>query len=149
MVLILRFPRPAVSLTLALAGLLLVLGSVLGAPTRAQTGEPILRIEIGTHMSRISAAGADAAGRVLVTASDDKTARIWSLLDLRPMGVLRLPIGTEQDGLLFAVAVSPDGRLAAVAGRLGPRSGEKSVLLFNLQSREVVRRWAGPPNGTN
>jgi hypothetical protein len=44
--------------------------------------------------------------------------------------------------------VSPDGRLAAVAGARGPRGGEKSVLLFDLRSREVVRRWAGPPNGT-
>jgi WD40 repeat protein len=146
MVLVLRFPRPAVSL--ALAGLLLVLGSVLGVSARAQTGEPILRIETGTHTARLGDAATDAAGRVLVTASEDKTARIWSLPDLRPLGVLRPPIGPEQDGLLFAVAVSPDGRLAAVAGALGPRGGEKSVLLFDLRSREVVRRWAGPPNGT-
>ena len=62
MVLVLRFPRPAVSL--ALAGLLLVLGSVLGAPGRAQTGEPILRIETGTHTARLGAAATDAAGRV-------------------------------------------------------------------------------------
>jgi WD40 repeat protein len=134
--------------SLVLAGLLLVLGSVLGPTARAQTGEPILRIETGTHTARMADAATDAAGRVLVTASEDKTARIWSLPDLRPLGVLRPPIGPEQDGLLFAVAVSPDGRLAAVAGALGPRGGEKSVLLFDLRSREVVRRWAGPPNGT-
>ena len=140
MIPVLRYPRSM--------GLLLVLGSVLGASARAQTGEPILRIETGTHTARVGDAATDAAGRVLVTASEDKTARIWSLPDLRPIGVLRPPIGPEQDGLLFAVAVSPDGRLAAVAGGLGPRGGEKSVLLFDLQSREVVRRWAGPPNGT-
>jgi WD40 repeat protein len=128
--------------------LLLVLGSVLTAQARAQTGEPVLRIETGTHEARTPAAATDAAGRVLVTASEDKTARIWSLPDLRPLGVLRPPIGSEQDGLLFAVAVSPDGRLAAVAGALGPRGSEKSVLLFDLRSREVVRRWEGSPNGT-
>jgi len=50
--------------SLALAGLLLVLGSVLGAPGRAQTGEPILRIETGTHTARLGAAATDAAGRV-------------------------------------------------------------------------------------
>jgi WD40 repeat protein len=110
--------------------------------------EPILRIEAGTHTARMADAAADAAGRVLVTASEDKTARIWSLPDLRPLGVLRPPIGPEQEGLLFAVAVSPDGYRAAVAGALGRPGAEKLVLLFDLRTREVVRTWAGPPNGT-
>jgi WD40 repeat protein len=135
MALVLRFLRPAVSL--------LVLGSVLGAPARAQTGEPILRIETGTHTAQMNAAGADAAGRLLVTASGDKTARIWALPDLRPLGVLRPPIGSDNDGKLYAVAVSPDGRLAAVGGWLGHSGDVKSVLLFDLRSHEIVRRWSG------
>jgi hypothetical protein len=48
MVLLLRFPRPAESLVLA--GQLLDLCSVLSATARAQTDEPILRIEAETLM---------------------------------------------------------------------------------------------------
>jgi WD40 repeat protein len=117
MALVLRFPRPAVSL--ALAGLLLVLGSVLGAPAWAQTGEPILRIETGTHAAPINAMSVDAAGRLLLTASEDKTARLWSLRDGHLLTVLRPPQGFGTEGKLFAAALSPDGAVAAVGGDTG------------------------------
>jgi hypothetical protein len=118
----------------------------LAAPARAQSGEPILRIETGAHTAKMGAAAADAAGRVLVTASEDKTARIWSLPDLRALGVLRLPIGPGNEGNLYAAAVSPDGRFAAVGGWIGQTGGEEAVLLFDLQTRQVVRRWGELPN---
>jgi WD40 repeat protein len=41
--------------------------------------EPILRIETGQHGAMINRIGTDAANRFVVTASDDKTVRIWSL----------------------------------------------------------------------
>jgi hypothetical protein len=40
---------------------------------------PFLRIEIGMHTLPISSIGVDAACRLLATASDDKTVRLWSL----------------------------------------------------------------------
>jgi hypothetical protein len=46
-------------------------------------GEPILRLETGIHTALIRRIGVDAAGRMLLTASDDKTARLWSLQDGR------------------------------------------------------------------
>jgi WD40 repeat protein len=93
----------------------------------------------------MGAAAADAAGHVLVTASDDKTARIWSLPDLRPLGVLRPPIGPGWDGQLYAAAVSPDGQFAAVGGWIGP-SNDTPVLLFDLRAKQIVRRFTGFPN---
>src|SRR5262249_22101695 len=54
--------------------------------------EAILRIETGQHNATIHRIDADAANRFVVTASDDKTARVWSLLDGRLLRVLRLPI---------------------------------------------------------
>jgi len=126
----------------------LAFAAIVTAPPRAAADEPLLRFETGAHTTKTVGAAVDAAGRVLVTASEDKTARIWSLPDLRLLGVLRPQIGPDQEGLLFAVAVSPDGRLAAVAGSLGRRGADKLVLLFDLRTREVVRSWAGPAYGT-
>jgi WD40 repeat protein len=41
--------------------------------------EPILRIETGMHTAVIKRIGVDAAERFLLTASDDKTLRLWDL----------------------------------------------------------------------
>ncbi|MBR0668590.1 hypothetical protein GXW71_29835 [Roseomonas hellenica] len=120
------------------------------APARAQPqpATPLLRIETGGHSSATTSAAADAAGRVMVTVSHDKTARIWSLPDLRPIGVLRPQIGENEEGFLYAAAVSPDGRMAAVGGWLGQRARD-GVLLFDLQTRQPVRRLDGMPDAVN
>ena len=101
---------------------------------------PILRIETARHNARINGAAVDAAAHTLVTVSDDKTARIWLLPSLRPLGVLRPPIGPGAEGQLYAVSLSPDGSLAAVGGY------RAEALLFDLRTRSIVRRWAGLPD---
>ena len=45
----------------------------------APTTEPILRIETEMHTAVIGRIGIDGENRYLVTASDDKTARVWEL----------------------------------------------------------------------
>lgn len=137
-------------LTVAVIRLLaaLHLGLAWHGRAEGQAATPVLRIETGTHLGSTYAAAMDAAERVLVTVSTDKTARIWSLPDLRPIGVLRPPVGENDDGQLHAVAVSPDGRLAAVGGWIG-REGRDGILLFDLQTRQVVRRLSGVPDVTS
>ncbi len=108
---------------------------------------PLLRIETGAHLAQILAAATDANGRVLVTASMDKTARIWSLPDLRPLGVLRPSINAEE-GFVYAVAVSPNGRLAAIGGWFG-HDATDGVMLFDLQTQQVVHRFGELPSAVN
>jgi WD40 repeat protein len=109
---------------------------------------PVLRIEAGTHTAPTGDGATDAAGRILVTASNDKTARVWSLPDLRPLRVLRPPIGRHREGFLYAVAVSPDGSAAAVGGWTGD-SGGYPVYLFDLRTGDVLRRKGGLPDTIN
>lgn len=89
---------------------------------------PLLRLETGMHTASINSIATDAQGRWLVTASDDKTARIWELASARLLGVLRPPQGEGYEGKLWAVALSPDGNTVGVAGWTGddrehPRTG--------------------------
>src|SRR5687768_1915652 len=66
------------------------------------TREPILRLETGMHTARINDIALDPAGRFLVTASDDKTARIWELPSGNLLRVLRVPVGAGNEGLLYS-----------------------------------------------
>jgi len=107
--------------------------------------EPILRIEAGRHGGLIRRIDTDAANQFVVTASYDKTARVWSLPDGRLQRVLRLPIDRGDIGKVYAVAISPDGGTVAVGGWTGP-SGHDSIFLFDRASGALKRRLADLPN---
>jgi WD40 repeat protein len=108
--------------------------------------EPVLRVETGTHTASINGAATDAVGRVLATASDDKTVRLWSLDTGELLRVLRPPIGEGDEGKLYAVAMSPDGRFVVTAGWTGQTRGEMSLYVFEAASGRVVHLIGGLPN---
>ena len=97
------------------------------------------------HTASIRRIAVDAAGRYAVTASDDKTARVWELSSGKQLQVLRVPVGENHEGKLFAVALSPDGRLVALGGWTGPTGRDKDIYLFDRASGHMVGRIAGLP----
>lgn len=109
------------------------------------SAEPQLRLETGAHTEVIRRIAVDAAGRVLVTASRDRTLRLWELPTGRLLRVLRPPIGEGNDGKLYAVAISPDGAFIACGGFTGGANEAKSVYLFETASGRMVRRLGGLP----
>lgn len=125
-----------------LAALLLV---VLKSVIAAASGVPMLRIENAAHMSAVRAIAADGDGRTLLTASDDKTARLWDAATGKPLQILRPAIGPGNEGKLFAAALSPDASVAAVAGW----SAENDIYLFNSKSGALISRITGLPNVIN
>jgi WD40 repeat protein len=103
--------------------------------------EPILRDETGMHVGQILSLSSDAAGKLLLTGSLDKTARLWSLADGHLIRVLRPPIGDGQEGEVSGVALSPDGTLAAVTGYMGVSwDGAGSIYVFDTRSGQIVNR---------
>jgi WD40 repeat protein len=135
------------SLTIWALALTVCLASV--APSHAQNqwqqGQ-FLRIDAGLHSGVIRATATDAAGNYVVTASWDKTIRVWSLPDGRPLKTLRAPIGPGYQGQFWAVAMSPDGGTIAGAGWISPSGTEESIYLFDRVSGAVKQRISGLPN---
>jgi WD40 repeat protein len=109
--------------------------------------EPILRLETGMHTTIISRIGMDAAGRYLATCSLDKTVRVWDVATGHLIRTLRPPIDQKEDGMLSAVAVSPDGRIIATGGWTGWNWGNScSVYLFDLETGRLIHLITGIPD---
>lgn len=108
---------------------------------------PFPRIETGMHTAPIRRIDVDAAERWLVTASFDKTARVWDLSNGKSLRILRPPLGSGNEGRLDAVAISPDGDTVAVGGWTGYEWNTKhSIYLFDRASGKLTRRIDGLPN---
>jgi WD40 repeat protein len=130
-----------------LAALALMTAAPVARAQQQPSSEPVLRVEIGMHTALIKRAAIDAAGRLLATAFDDKTVRLWSLADGAPIRILRPPIGDGNEGKLYAVAMSPDGKFLVTGGWTG-YAWEKanSLYVFETESGRLVRRVGGLPH---
>jgi WD40 repeat protein len=109
--------------------------------------EPILRIETGQHTAALKRTDTDAANRFAVTASEDKTVRVWSLPGGKLLRILRLPIGDPNDadsGKAYAVAMSPDGETVAAGG--WTTRGHHDIFLFDRASGKLKHRFGDLPS---
>jgi WD40 repeat protein len=123
--------------------------AALGAfsPAWAQTAEPILRVEAGTHNAGIWGVAIDPSNSILVTGSEDKTVRVWDIsAGGQLLRTLRPPVGRGEEGQIFAVALSPDARTVACGGRTGSdRQADACVYLFDRTTGALTRRLGGLP----
>ena len=115
--------------------------------------DPILRIETGMHTAKLNRIATDASGRWLVTASDDKSLRVWEHPSGRLVRTIRPPIGEVNEGKLSAVALSPDGSTIACGGWTWFNNGSNeiaaegaTIYLFNRASGNLITRITGLPN---
>src|SRR5262247_2626900 len=118
------------------------------SPGRAAepTTRPLLRLETGMHVAKIYRIATDMAGHWAVTASEDKTARVWEVASGRQLAVLRPPQDVGDEGKLYAVALSPDGAVVAAGGWTGyDWDGEVAIYLFDRASGRLLRRLTGLP----
>jgi WD40 repeat protein len=106
--------------------------------------DPILRIETGMHTAWIGRIGLDAENRYLITGSHDKTVRVWELATGRLIRIIRPPIGEGNEGKIFAIAISPDGKTIACGGSIGwDWERTASIYLFDRESGRLTKRISG------
>ncbi|WP_451980753.1 caspase family protein [Azospirillum endophyticum] len=141
------------SLGILLGSFVIGIGAGIGAGAAlagdASTGA-FLRIETGGHTARVNRLATDAEGRLIATVSNDKTLRLWARDSGEPLGVLRVPMETGDEGALYAVALSADGSLAVAAGNTGSSWGDGVTLyLFDVKAQRLKARLPGQPQVLN
>jgi WD40 repeat protein len=92
---------------------------------------PFLVLDAAGHIDTIRKAIFTADDRHVITASYDKTVRLWDLATEQTIHTFRLPIGAGEEGLISAMALSPDGKQIAVGG-LPVKAGKLGVLIYLL-----------------
>lgn len=111
--------------------------------------DPVLVLDPGRHTAAIRRLDADREGRFLVTASLDKTVRVWAASDGRLLRTLRLPAGPGDVGKVYAAAISPDGTIVAAGGWTSTTGTNEDIYLFDRPSGRLLRRVGGLPEVVN
>ena len=105
---------------------------------------PIPTIEVGAHLDRTTGLALDSIRNRLISASDDKTIRIWDLETNRLLRTLRVPSASRKEGEIYALAVEPKSNTAIVGGWTGFNfDGVGSIYVFDLDTGAMSRPLAG------
>src|ERR1700733_3650179 len=113
---------------------------------------PYLMLDTGGHMGIIRGLTFTSDGRQVVSASQDKVIRVWDWRSGKTVRTIRGNVGTSEEGKILALALSPDNKLLAVAGVMGPRSGQGpdrsvgAIRIYDFGSGELRTLLMGHTN---
>jgi WD40 repeat protein len=105
----------------------------------AFAAEPRLALNTGGHTSLIKEVIFTRDGKYLISAGHDKVIRVWEVETGRLARTIQGEIGAGNDGMIFAMALSPDDRYLAVGGWLaGGPANRRAIRLHDFRSGEVL-----------
>jgi len=116
--------------------------------TREPSRKAMLRLNTEMHFGKVKGVSSDTKGRFVLTCSYDKTAKLWDAQDGTLQKTLRIPAEEGHDGKLYACAISPDGKIAAVGGYTGGdyQKNFHNIFLLNTTTGEIIQRLSSLNN---
>lgn len=114
-------------------------------PPQQQAPEgPQLMLDPGSHTLLIGGIAFTPDGRQLVSASDDKTIRVWDAASGDMVRTIRGEIGPGHAGKVFAMALSPGGRWLAAGGWMQiPGEPGHHIRLYDFASGKLAALLKG------
>lgn len=84
-----------------------------------EANAPVVELEMGGHLATINEIAFTPDGNFLVSASNDKTIRVWNPRTAETVNVIRGQYGPGTEGQIYAIAISPDSRSVVAGGWFG------------------------------
>jgi WD40 repeat protein len=109
------------------------------AAPRTAADTPLPMLDTGGHMGKIEAVVFTPDGSQLVSASDDKTIRVWDLATGKTLRTIRGEAAPGEAGKIHAMALSPDGKVLAAGGW----TDDNEVRLYDFASGKLMALLKG------
>ncbi len=102
---------------------------------------PFLRIDNEMHTAKSRMISIDKNERYILTASNDKTAKLWEASTGELVRTFRIPIDEGNEGKVYSAAISPDARRVILGGWTAYEwEGLNSLYVFDTFTGKMIKR---------